>query len=122
MSATARKAAAAPEDLARLFHERANAGDVEGLVALYQPDAVLAAGEVVATGEAEIRAFYTDLLARRSEFPQAEALPPIRNGDTALTAARLPNGTVSVEVARRQGDGAWLWAIDQLKIRPPRAG
>ena len=31
-----------PEDLARLFVERANAGDAEGLAALYEPDAVLA--------------------------------------------------------------------------------
>lgn len=34
-----------PEDLARLFVSRANAGDVEGLVALYEPDAVLAGTE-----------------------------------------------------------------------------
>lgn len=107
-----------PEDLARLFNERANAGDVEGLVALYEPDAVLAAGKVVATGHQEIRAFYTDLLGRRSEFPAAEALPSIRNGAIAMTFARLPNGTISVETARQQETGGWLWLIDQLKIKP----
>jgi hypothetical protein len=37
-----RKPAMQPEDLATFFLERANAGDVEGLVALYEPDAVLA--------------------------------------------------------------------------------
>ena len=31
-----------PEDLERFFVERVNAGDVEGLVALYELDAVLA--------------------------------------------------------------------------------
>jgi ketosteroid isomerase-like protein len=31
-----------PEDLARLFVERANASDAEGLAALYELDAVLA--------------------------------------------------------------------------------
>lgn len=31
-----------PEDLARFFVVRANAGDVDGLVALYETDAVLA--------------------------------------------------------------------------------
>src|SRR5258707_47082 len=31
-----------PEDLDRMFLARGNAGDVEGLVALYEPDAVLA--------------------------------------------------------------------------------
>ena len=106
-----------PEALARLFNERANAGDVEGLVALYEPDAVLAAGEIVARGHAEIRSFYTNLLARRSSFPPAEALPCLRSGSLAMTFARLPNGTISVETAREQPNGSWLWAIDQLKIK-----
>lgn len=106
-----------PGDLARLFNARANAGDAEGLVALYEPGAVLAVGKVVANGHAEIRRFYTDLLARKSDFPLPDTPEPIVNGDVALTSARLPNGVISVELARRQPDGAWLWAIDQLKIR-----
>lgn len=109
-----------PEDLARLFNERANAGDTEGLVALYEPEAVLAAGDVVARGHVEIRRFYSDLLARRSVFPAATVLPPIVNGGLALTFAVLPNGGISVEAARRQADGRWLWVIDQLKIRLPK--
>ncbi|MRI56360.1 nuclear transport factor 2 family protein [Methylobacterium sp. DB1607] len=118
MSASERDVAREPEDLARLFHERANAGDAEGLVALYEPQAVVAAGDIVATGHDEIRRFYTDLLARKSDFPEPETLPAIRNGDLALTFARLPNGALSVESARRQSDGTWRWAIDQLKIKP----
>jgi ketosteroid isomerase-like protein len=115
-----RDAATEPTALAELFNQRANAGDVEGLVALYEPGAVLAAGRVVATGHDEIRAFYANLLGRKSDFPAPETLDPVRNGDLALTFARLPNGTLSVEVARAQPDGTWLWAIDQLKIAPPR--
>ncbi len=107
-----------PGELASLFNACANAGDVEGLVALYEPDAVLAAGAVVATGHDEIRRFYTDLLARKSDFPQAETLPALVKDGLALTFARLANGVLSVEAARRQGDGTWLWAIDQLKIKP----
>ena len=119
-----RAPAQAPEDLARLFNERANAGDVDGLVALYEPDAVLAVGAVVATGREAIRGFYADLLARRSDFPMPDNPPAIRNGDVALTCARLPNGVISMEVARAQSDGTWLWAIDQLKLRAlsPEAG
>ena len=112
--------AQSPDDLARLFNERANAGDVEGLVALYEPDAVLAVGGVVAKGHAEIRRFYTDLLARRSSFPAATLLPTILNDTLALTFASLPNGSFSVEAARRQPDGRWLWAIDQLKVQSPK--
>jgi hypothetical protein len=37
-----RQRAAKPEDLTRLFVEFANAGDVEGLAGLYEPDAVVA--------------------------------------------------------------------------------
>jgi ketosteroid isomerase-like protein len=117
MSNTDHAGANEPGDLAGLFNARSNAGDVEGLVALYEPDAVLAAGKVVATGHAEIRRFYTDLLAKKSDFPTPETLPPLINGDLALTFARLPNGSLSVESARRQADGTWRWAIDQLKIK-----
>lgn len=112
-----------PGDLARLFVERIDAGDIEGLVALYEPDATLAAGEVKARGADEIRGFYARLLERRSSFPEPELLPAIENGPLALTFARTPNGALSVEVARRQDDGSWLWVIDQLKIKPaPDAG
>ena len=81
---------------------------------------MLAAGRVVATGHAEIRSFYADLLARKSDFPAPETLPPLRNGPLAMTFARLPNGALSVEAAREQADGTWLWTIDQLKIAPPK--
>jgi len=35
------------------------------------------------------------------------------SGDLALTASTLTTGEVTVEVARRQPDGSWLWAVDQ---------
>ena len=50
-----------PEDLDRLFLERANAGDVDGVVELYEPQAVLAfpPGQL-AVGAAAIREVYGD--------------------------------------------------------------
>ena len=80
MSDETREPARAPETLATLFNQRANAGDVEGLVALYEPDAILAAGRVVATGHDEIRSFYTDLLARKSDFPAPKTCRPCATG------------------------------------------
>jgi ketosteroid isomerase-like protein len=54
------QAALIPEDLARFFVLRANTGDVEGFVALYEPDAVLAGPEgQVAGGIESIRRFFT---------------------------------------------------------------
>jgi len=46
-----------PEDLSDLFLQRANAGDVEAVVALYEPDAVLAFPRGrLAVGHEQIRA------------------------------------------------------------------
>lgn len=106
--------AARPEDLGDLFLARANAGDVEGIVALYEPDATLALpGGGTVSGHQEIRKFYTGLLASRPSFTSGGQRVPLRNGDLALTSTRLPSGDTTVEVAHRQPDGSWLWTIDQ---------
>lgn len=101
-----------PEELDRLFLQRANAGDVDGLVALYEPDAVLAfpPGRLT-VGAAAIRAVYTELLKGRPRF-DGKIRPAIRHGDIAITSTTRP-GNATVEVARRQPDGTWLWLIDQ---------
>ena len=111
-----RAGAARPEDLGRLFVERANNGDVEGLVELYEPTAVLAfqPGQVIAGHEA-IREAYAKLLAGRPAFT-GEPQPALTNGDWALTSTRLPDGGVTAEVAHRQPDGTWRWLIDQPRI------
>jgi ketosteroid isomerase-like protein len=106
--------AAQPDDLARFFVERVNAGDIEGLVDLYEPDAILACpDQKFAIGSDAIRAFYSGLLAQRPQFEPGRQQPVLRNGDVALTSSRLANGTVTAEIARRQSDGTWLWAVDQ---------
>jgi ketosteroid isomerase-like protein len=104
-----------PEDLDRLFLERANAGDVDGVVDLYEPGAVLAfpAGRLAA-GRSAIREVYADLLARRPRLT-GEIRPAIRNGDIAITST-VRAGNATVEVARRQPDGTWLWLIDQPSV------
>jgi ketosteroid isomerase-like protein len=115
-----RERAARPEDLSRLFVERANAGDVDGLVALYEPDAVLAfpPGQVT-TGSRAIRQAYERLLADRPTFTAGEQQPPLHHGDLALTSTRLAGGGATVEVARRQPDGTWRWVIDQPNVLGP---
>jgi ketosteroid isomerase-like protein len=118
MAATAdRTPAREPEDLGDFFISRANAGDVEGLVALYEPDAVLAfpAGRV-SVGHDEIRKAYAELLASRPVFTSGGQRPALRNGDLAITSTRLPDGGTTVEVARRQPDGTWRWAIDHPSL------
>jgi ketosteroid isomerase-like protein len=114
MTSENRQRAVRPEDLSRYIVERLNAGDVEGLVALYEPDAVLALpGGRVAQGTEQIRQAYASLVASAPVFAPGRQQPTLRNGDLALTSVRLPDGGVTVEVARRQDDGTWLWVIDQ---------
>ena len=70
--AGARSAATHPEDLSRLIVERLNAGDVDGLVARYEPDAVLALLDgLTATGSDEIRKAYQRLVADRPHLSRA---------------------------------------------------
>jgi uncharacterized protein len=111
----ARDVAAEPEDLGRLFLARASAGDVDGVVALYEPGAVLAGTpRGLAAGHAEIREFYQALLGARPAF-SGEVRPALRLGDLALTSTRFPGGATA-EIARRQPDGSWLWVADQPNI------
>jgi ketosteroid isomerase-like protein len=110
-----RRPAVEPEDLDRMFLERANAGDVDGVVALYEPNAVLAfpPGQLAA-GPEQIRAVYMSLLAIRPTLV-GTIRPAVRNGDLAITSTVRP-GNATVEVARRQANGTWLWIIDQPAV------
>lgn len=108
-----------PNELARYFIECANAGDVDGLVALYEPNAVLAfpPGNL-ATGHAEIRKVYEQFVEAAPVLMPGRQHPALVSGDLALTASTLTTGEVTVEIARRQPDGSWLWAIDQPALVP----
>jgi uncharacterized protein (TIGR02246 family) len=116
-----RELAAQPEDLARLFVERANAGDAEGLAALYEPDAVLGfpPGQTTVGREA-IRMVCEGMLAQSEVFSLEEALPTLRNGDLALTSTVPADGTGGrVQVVRRQADGTWLRILDRPEAQQP---
>ena len=67
-------------------------------------------------GQEAIRAFYEELVATGRKFEFGDQRPAIINGDLALTSTRLPDGSVTAEVARRQGDGTWLWVIDKYCV------
>jgi uncharacterized protein (TIGR02246 family) len=104
-----------PEDLTRLFVERANAGDSAGIAALYEDDAVMAypPGEQTVGREA-IRALWEKVLANRPHFEQETPLPTLVSGDIALTStAPKDDAGARAQVARRQPDGTWLRVLDQ---------
>jgi ketosteroid isomerase-like protein len=115
---TERARAREPEDLARLFVDRANAGDAEGLAELYEPDAVLGFPPGQQTvGRDAIRAVCQKLVASAMHFEVEEPLPTLRFGDLALTSTRPADNTGGrVQVARRQPDGTWLRIIDRPEL------
>jgi ketosteroid isomerase-like protein len=113
-----RERARTPEDITRLFVERASAGDAEGLAALYEPEAVLAypPGSEVRGHEA-ILAACRQLAAAGVQFKAEEPVPTVCFGDLALTSTRAADGTGGrAQVVRRQADGSWLRIIDRPEL------
>ena len=111
------KPAKEPNDLERFFVERVNAGDVEGLVALYEPGALLIDGsDELAVGTKQIRKFFKKFLADRPRLEPSNQAKASSCGDLSLTSSKLNDGDITAEVARRQQDGNWLWVIDQFSL------
>jgi uncharacterized protein (TIGR02246 family) len=110
-----------PEDITRLFVERSNAGDADGVAALYEPDAVLAYPPGSQTiGRDAIRALWATVLANRPHFEPEPPLPTLINGDIALTATPPKDGAgARAQVVRRQPDGSWLRVLDQPEFTAP---
>lgn len=112
-----REQAMEPNDLGRLLAERGDAGDVEGMVALYEAGAVLAypPGRL-SIGTQTIREAFEYMLATAPTFTPGDQQPALVLGDLALTSTRFPGSGAIAEVARRQPDGSWLWVLDQPNV------
>jgi uncharacterized protein (TIGR02246 family) len=128
-------AARTPEDCDRLFGERLNAGDVDGLVALYEPGATLVREDgSAATGTAAIRAELTGFLALRPRIAMHVVRVVTGGGDVAVlhndwqaTGADAEGRAVAFaggasEIVRRQRDGSWRFVIDDPYARGTGGG
>jgi ketosteroid isomerase-like protein len=107
-----------PEDLTRLFVQRANAKDADGIAALYEPEAVMAypPGQQTA-GRAAIREFWAKALPNMPRFEPEPPLPTLLSGDIALTSTPPRDGAgARAQVARRQADGSWLRLLDYPEL------
>ena len=116
--------ARSPESLGDLFAQALNAGNLEALMALYEADATLSPqpGQI-ATGSKAIREALSGFLAMKPTISMKSRVLAAA-GDVALTSAKWeltgmgPDGDrltmtgESIEVARRQRDGSWLFLID----------
>jgi hypothetical protein len=106
-----------PQQLEPLLIQRQHAGDIDGMVALFEPDAVIdCGGGKFLRGHAAIRSYYAEVCFTGRKFAIGEQRPALINGDLALTSTRLPDGDITSEVARRQKDGGWLWVIDRYAV------
>jgi ketosteroid isomerase-like protein len=116
-----REKAMKPEDLTRLFVERANAKDAEGLSLLYEEDAVMAYPPGNQTvGRAAIRALWENALPQMPAFEPEAPLPTLISGDLALTSTPPKDGAgARAQVVRRQADGSWLRVLDQPEFTSP---
>jgi uncharacterized protein (TIGR02246 family) len=118
-----RKTARTPEDVHRLWTDYFIAGDLDGLLSLYEPDATFAAqpGASV-SGSIAIREVLAGFLAVRRKF-EIEIGRALQSGDIALLASSWKIEGVqrgepyeasgrTADVVRRQPDGSWLYVID----------
>jgi len=115
-----------PEECDLILMEAVHAGDLEAVVALYEPNAsfVQDSGEVV-TGHAAIREVAKSILALKPHFTTMK-VDSVQSGDRTLALTRatwsmagtdpegkpVAMGGRSAEVVRRQSDGTWKFVID----------
>jgi ketosteroid isomerase-like protein len=120
---TEREKAARPEDLTRLFVERANAKDAEGIALLYEENAVMAYPPGRQTvGREAIRKLWEQALPHLPRFQPEQPLPTLVSGELALTStAPRDDAGARAQVARRQSDGTWLRVLDQPEFVNPEA-
>ena len=113
-----------PDDLHKAFATAFNSGNVEAVLALYEPEASLVPQPgTVTQGRASIRQALQQFLAVRGTM-RIETVYVMNQGSIALTRGQWqltgkdPQGhpiemrVKSIEVARRQPSGEWLFVID----------
>ena len=116
-----------PEQLHISFQDAFNRHDLDSIVALYEPGAVLATVDGPVHGTDAIREAYRGFLAMRPTI-HLQTLRVNRAGDLAMLHGKWikrgtgPDGVPvcrvgrNTEVARRQPDGRWLFVIDSPSI------
>jgi uncharacterized protein (TIGR02246 family) len=114
-----------PEECDLQFSDHVNAGDLEALLALYEPTCAYVDGDgSVLVGHDAIRPNFTRLLAMRPRIdltvvkvvPAGEGVAMVYS-DWRLTAKGADGQPIAragraIEVVRRQPDGTWRFAAD----------
>jgi uncharacterized protein (TIGR02246 family) len=114
--------AASPEQLHTEFQDAFNRHDLDAIVALYEPDAILARSDGTVQGADAIREAYRRTFAVHPAIT-VKTLSVHRRGDLAmmhgkwsLRATGIHTEGRNTETARLQPDGRWLFAIDNPSV------
>jgi uncharacterized protein (TIGR02246 family) len=110
--------ASTPREIHFLFEHAFNTGNIEAILALYEPNAVLVTGGRHVTGPNGIREAYHAFLEHgarmkldtRAVIESGEGLAML-HGAWSLGPPASTQG-LSTEVVRRQPDGSWMFVID----------
>ena len=110
--------AARAKDLIGLFSERFSKADIEGLLDLYEDDAVFPTHHGTANGIDQIRAVLQGYIDSGAKLVFTDQVA-FETGDLALIQNAWPLTTasgdtatgVTVEIARKQSDGNWKYVI-----------
>jgi uncharacterized protein (TIGR02246 family) len=118
-----------PEEVVRLFEKHMNAGDIDAVVALYEPTgALVPPGDDAAIGHDAIRAGVQPFLDAKAEL-HLNVVKTVVAGDIAVTyddwtatmdgpdGGRVNLQGRAIEVERRQPDGTWLFVYDDATGR-----
>src|ERR1700676_2252654 len=106
-----------PAEIHTLFRNAFNLGDVEALIALYEPNAILVVDGKIVSGREEIRKAYENTLLRPGRMTlETRAVVESQQGLAVLhgvwvlePATGITTRGLSTEVVRRQPDGTWLF-------------
>lgn len=106
-------------DLIGLFAERFAVGDVDGLLELYEENAIFPNHHTIAKGKEQIRAVLEGYINSGAKL-RFDRQIAFETGDIALVQNAWTLTTVSgdevtgvtVEIARKQPDGRWKYVID----------
>ena len=113
-----------PAEMHTLFRQAFNLGDVEALIALYEPNAVLVVDGKKLIGRESIRKALESFLARRGRMTlETRAVVESQHGLAVLhggwvieppmgMGTEIATRGLSTEVVRKQPDGTWLFVID----------
>jgi len=116
-----------PERLHQAFQDAFNRHELESIVALYEPDAVLATAGAPVLGRDAIREHYRRILAAQPSL-ELRTLRVYRSGtlamlhgawvlrETGADGMTIRREGRNTETAREQTDRRWLFVIDNPRV------